>query len=199
MKKLILIFLLMFAVLVIVNGQFTKIGGGIGLSSGFRFHDQLMTGNKSGTIAVSFKGIYRISETFQISPSFCFFLPHVTDDQSSKQTVSSEMFDINGHYHLNTSESIEFYGLAGIDILFTSDKYTSAGAPSNKETDNALGLNLGIGTGLKISEKLSIYGEAKYIFNNKYNQFMIYAGALLNINLPEKHENPKIETNFPYR
>jgi opacity protein-like surface antigen len=199
MKKIILTFLMMFTVLVIVNGQFTKIGGGIVLSSGFRFHDQLMTGNGSGTIGVSFKGIYRISEAFQISPSFCFFLPHVTNDQSSKQTVSSEMFDINGHYILNPSGSIEFYGLAGIDILFTSDKYTSSGSPSNKETDNALGLNLGIGTCLKISEKLSIYGEAKYIFNKKYNQFIINAGALLNINPPKKHENSKIETSYPYR
>jgi hypothetical protein len=130
MKKLILTFLLIFAVMVIVNGQFTEIGGGIGLSSGFRFHDQLMTGNKSGSIAVSFKGIYKITEPFQISPSFCFFFPHVTNSQSSKQTVSSEMFDINGHYILNPSGSIEFYGLAGIDILFTSDKYSSGGSPS---------------------------------------------------------------------
>ena len=199
MKKLILTFFLMFAVMVIVNGQFTKIGGGIALSSGFRFHDQLMTGNRSSTIAVSFKGIYKISEPFQISPSFGFFLPHATSEQSSKQTVSSMMFDINGNFILNPSGSIEFYGLAGIDILFTSDKYSSGGSPSNKETDNALGLNLGIGTCLKISEKLGIYGEAKYIFNDNYNQFIINAGALLNINLTKKHENPKIETNYPYR
>ena len=199
MKKLILIFFLMFAVMVIVNSQFTKIGGGIALSSGFRFHDQLMTGNRSSTIAVSFKGIYKISEPFQISPSFGFFLPHATSEQLSKQTVSSMMFDINGHFILNPSGSIDFYGLAGIDILFISDKYSSGGSPSNKETDNALGLNLGIGTCLKISEKLGIYGEAKYIFNDKYNQFMINAGALLNINLTKRHENPKIETNYPYR
>lgn len=199
MKKLILTFFLMFAGIAILNGQFTKIGGGIALSSGFRFHDQLITGNRSGTIAVSFKGIYTINELFQISPSFAFFLPHVTSEQTSKQKVSSTMFDINGHYILNPSGKLEFYGLAGIDILFTSDKFSSGGSPSNKVTDNALGLNLGIGTCIRISEKLALYGEAKYIFNNKYNQFMVNAGALLNINLSKKHKNPKIETNYPYR
>jgi hypothetical protein len=86
-----------------------------------------------------------------------------------------------------------------MDILFTSEKFSSGGSPSNKVTDNALGLNLGIGACLRISEKLGIYCETKYIFNNKYNQFMVDAGALLNINLPKKHENPKIETNYPYR
>jgi outer membrane protein X len=199
MKKLILTFLLMFALLVMANGQFTKIGGGIALSSGFRFHDQLTTGNSSGSIAVSFKGIYKISEPFQISASFGFFPPHITHELSSRRTVSSMMFDINGHYILNPTARIEFYGLTGIDILYTSDKYSSSGVPSNKETDNALGLNLGIGTSLKINENLGIYGEGKYIFNNKYNQLMINAGVLITINKAKKHDNPKIETNYPYR
>ena len=199
MKKLIVTFLLMLVVMTVISGQFTKIGGGIALSSGFRFHDQLMTGNSSGPVAVSFKSIYKVSEPFEISPSFGFILPHVRSEQSSKQTVSSLMFDLNGHYILNPSGWIDFYGLAGIDILFISDKYSSGGTPSNKETDNALGLNVGIGTCLKIGDKFGVYGEAKYIFNNKYNQFMINAGALLNINLSKKHENPKIETNYPYR
>jgi outer membrane protein X len=199
MKKLILTFLLIFAVLIIADGQFTKIGGGLAMSSGFRFHDQLMTGNRSGIIAVSVRGIYRISEPFQISPSFCFFLPHVTSGQLSKHTISSMMFDINGHYILTSSGSFEFYGLGGIDILFASDKYSSSGSPSNKETDNTLGLNLGIGTGLKIGEKFGIYSEVKYIFNDKYNQFMISAGVLLNINMTRKQEKPGIESNYPYR
>lgn len=199
MKKSIVIFLMMFAVLTRVNGQFTRIGGGISLSSGFGFHDQLIAGNSSGKIAISFKGIYKISEPFQISPSFCFFFPHVTSVQTAKQTVTSMMFDVDGHYILNPSGRIEFYGLAGIDILYVSDKYSSSGTPSNKETDNALGLNLGAGTSLKISEKFGIYGEAKYLLNSRYSQFIVTAGAHLNLNLSKKNENPKIDTNYPYR
>jgi Outer membrane protein beta-barrel domain len=189
MKKLTFIFLLMFAVLITASGQFYGIGGGITLSSGFQFHDQAMEGNKSGTIGVSLKSVYKISDPFQISPSFTFFYPHVTNGSLSKQSISSMMFDINGQYILNPSDRIEFYGLAGLDILFAANKYSSGGSPSSKETDNALGLNFGIGTSLKITEIFDIYGEAKYVFNNKYNQFMINAGILFSINLMKKPEN----------
>ena len=190
MKKLIAIFLMMFAVLRMINGLLTKIGGGISLSNGFGFHDQLITGTSSGKIGISFKGIYKISEPFQISPSFCFFFPRVTSVQTAKQTVTSVMFDIDGHYILNPSARIEFFALSGIDILYASEIYSSGGIPSNKETDNALGLNLGVGTSLKISEK--------HLLSSRFSQFIVTAGALLNINLSKKNENPRIDTNYPY-
>jgi len=192
MKKFVATFILIISFLSIANGQFTKIGGGLALSSGFQFHQQTYAGNKSGIIAVSFKGIYEINLPFHISPSFTIFYPHITKDPGSKQTVSLMMFDINGHYVFNSLDRFEFYGLAGLDILFTKNKYSSAGLPSSSESDNALGLNLGLGTYMKITEKFDIYGEAKYLFNNKYNQFMLNAGVLLNIDWMKKHENSDI-------
>lgn len=42
---------------------------------------------------------------------------------------------------------------------------------------------------MKITEKLNIFGEAKYFFDNIYNQFMLNAWALLNIDWKKKHEN----------
>jgi opacity protein-like surface antigen len=192
MKKFVATFILIISLLSMTNGQFTKIGGGLALSSGFQFHQQTFTGNKSGIIAVSFKADYNISLPFYLSPSFTIFYPHITKDPGSKQTVSSMMFDINGHYVFNSLDKFEFYGLAGLDILFTKNKYSYVGSPSSSESDNALGLNLGLGTYMKITDKFDIYGEAKYIFNNKYNQFMLNAGVLLNIDWMKKHENTEL-------
>jgi opacity protein-like surface antigen len=192
MKKSFLSFLFMISIAFLANGQFTKIGGGLGLSSGFRFHQQVWAGNKSGIMAISFKSIYEIGVPLHISPSFTFFYPHITKDQSSRQTISSIMFDINAHYIFNSLDKFEFYGIAGLDILFTKNKYSSDGLPESKESDNAMGLNLGAGTCMKITEKLNVYAEAKYIFNNKYNQFMLNSGILLNIYRMKKHENPEL-------
>jgi hypothetical protein len=99
------------------------------------------------------------------------------------------MFDINGHYIFNSLDKFEFYCLAGLDILLANKKETSDAFPTITESDNALGLNLGIGTYMKITEQFDIYGEAKYIFNNKYNQFMLNGGILLNLDWMKKHEN----------
>lgn len=189
MKKIFVTFLFMVSALSIANGQFTGIGGGLAMSSGFRFHEQALPVNKSDFVGISFKGFCKISEPFYVSPSLTFFYPHITKGQVSKQIISSLMFDIDGHYIINAPNSFEFYGIAGFNILFAGNKYSSEGIPAYKESDNALGLNIGAGTYIKITEKFSIYGEAKYVFNNRYNQLMLNAGILLNIEEKKKHEN----------
>ena len=61
-----------------------------------------------------------------------------------------------------------------------------------KEKDNALGLNIGVGTYMKITEMIDLYAEGKYLFNNKYNQFMLNAGILFNIEWMKKNDKSGI-------
>lgn len=191
MKKFTLTTLIIISMLGMANGQFTKIGGGLALSSGFPFHNVSNNGtNKSGVMALSFKGIYELNLPFHISPSFTIFYPHITKTQLDKTIVSSMMFDVNGHYVFNSLDKYEFYALAGIDMLFAKKKDVYETSGTFKESDNALGLNLGVGTYMKITEQFDLYGEAKYVFNNKYNQFMVNAGLLINLDWLKKNENP---------
>jgi hypothetical protein len=166
-----------------------KVGGGLALSSGFPFHNMPWDANKSGNIALSLKGIYELNLPVHISPSFTIFYPHITKNQTDKTVVSTMMFDVNGHYVFNSLDKFEFYGLAGLDILLAKKKETFDASPASTESDNALGINLGVGTYMKITQQFDLYGEAKYIFNNKYNQFMINAGILVNLDWLKKHEN----------
>jgi len=175
----------MISLISLASAQFTRIGGGLALSSGFPFHNMEWDYNKSGKLAASFIGIYEISLPFHLSPSFTIFYPHITKTETEKIVVSSMMFDINGHYVFNSLDKIKFYGLAGLDILFARKKLTINSNPSDTESDNAPGLNIGAGTYIKMSEKLDLYGEAKYVFNNKYNQFLLNVGILINIEKPK--------------
>jgi len=192
MKKLILTLVLIITVFGASNAQFTKVGGGLALSSGFPFHNQTWDANRSGIMAISFKGIYEISVPLHIAPSFTVFYPHVTKEQLITTKVSSIMFDVNAHYVFNSLDKYEFYGIGGLDILLAAKKEKYEGSPAFKESDNALGLNLGIGTYMKMTETMDIYGEAKYVFNNKYNQFMLNVGVLLNIDWMKKNENSEL-------
>jgi hypothetical protein len=70
-------------------------------------------------------------------------------------------------------------------------KMTSGGSSTTKENDNAIGLNLGLGTYMKITEQLDLFVEAKYILS-KYDQFMLNAGVLINLDWLKKNENPGI-------
>jgi hypothetical protein len=192
MKKLTVIILLTLSFSVAASAQFTKVGGGLVLTSGFPFHQMDYPENRSAIMGISFKGIYEISVPLHISPSFAFFYPHVTNNQIDKTVVSSMMADINAHYVFNSLDKYEFYGIAGLDILLAKKKNVYETSGTFKETDNALGLNLGIGTYLKMTETLDIYGEGKYVFNNKYNQLMLNVGLLLNIDWMKKHENTEM-------
>lgn len=191
MKKSILVIALILVTITASNAQFTKVGGGLTFSSGFPFHHQPWDGNKSGVLAVSLKGIYEISVPLHVSPSLTIFFPHITKEPMMKTTVSSVMFDINGHYVFNSLDQFEFYGLAGLNILYATKKEAYEGSSTFKESDNALGLNLGIGTYMKITEQFDIYGEAKYVFSS-YDQFMFNAGILLNLDWLKKNETPGI-------
>lgn len=189
MKKLFVVLIIIVLTVPQINAQFTKAGGGLALTSGFPFHEQTWDANKSGKIGIYLKGIYEISVPFHISPSFTIFYPHITKTQFDKTVVSSMMFDINGHYVFNSLDKFEFYGLAGFDILFAKKKNVYESSPTNTEPDNALGLNIGAGTYMKITEQMDLSGEVKYIINGKYNQLMLNVGVLLNIDWMKKHEN----------
>jgi hypothetical protein len=191
MKKISIFFILAIMTFSLASGQFTKIGGGLGYSTGFPFDLQTWDANKSGHSDISLKGLYKLSLPVNISGSFTYFIPHITKDIESKTIVSSLMFDLNGQYVFNSLDRFEFYGLAGINILLAWKKDTFTGSPSSKESDNTLGLNAGVGSCMKITQQLDLYLEAKYIVS-KYHQFMVNAGVLINIDWLKKHENPVV-------
>jgi len=187
MRRFLLVLLVMFAAIPAAKSQFTKIGGGTGFTTGYHFHEMDWDYNKSGHVFASLKGIYEITVPIHISPSITFFIPHVYKEFEYKYTVNTLMFDINGHYIFNSLDKFEFYGLAGLDILLAwkREKYASE---LFKESDNALGLNLGAGSYMKLTEQFDLYVEAKYILS-KYDQFMLNVGALINIDWLKKHED----------
>jgi hypothetical protein len=194
MKKLYVLFLISLMPYSVTNGQFTKAGGGFGYSSGFQFHDMPWDANKSGHFDLALKGIYQLKPSVQISPSFTYLFSHITKESSVGEeittNVSTMMFDINGQYIFNTPDRFEFYGLAGLDILLANKKEVySSPESTNRETDNALGLNVGVGSFIKITEQVSLYGELKYVVS-KYDQFMLNLGVLFNLDWLKKNETP---------
>ena len=191
MKKLLLALIIITISGPSINAQFTKVGGGPGFSSGYLFHEMDYDYNKSGHFFAFLKGIYEISVPIHVSPSVTFFVPHVYKEFDWKTTVNTLMLDVNGHYVFNSLDRFEFYGLAGLDILLAwkRQKYTGTGTNEVfKENDNALGLNLGAGTYIKVTDQFDVSVEAKYIIS-KYDQFMLNAGVLINIDWLKKHED----------
>jgi hypothetical protein len=173
-----------------MNAQFTKIGGGTVFTTGYHFNNE-NTGiyadlHRSPLPGLFVTGIYELNLPFHLSPSFTFFIPRHNSGEFEETRTSTVMFDVNGHYVFNSLDRFEFYGLAGIDIAFAHIKWLDA--VGSASSDNALGLNLGVGTYMKLTNQFDLYGEAKYILS-KYDQFVFNVGVLINIDWLIKHEN----------
>ncbi len=179
MKKIFLVPAILAFAITSANSQFTGTGAGLAFTSGFKFHNADYDYNKSGKIAASLKGVYGITPQLSISPSFTIFYPNITEETGRKTTVSSLMVDINCQYVFLSSGSFDLYGIAGPDILFTWKKENYTGSDSFRESDNALGLNIGAGAGMNLTDNIDLFGEIKYIIS-KYDQVMVNAGILIN-------------------
>jgi opacity protein-like surface antigen len=203
MKKFCLFFAILITTISVSHGQFTKLGGGFGFTTGYPFQNTSGDYNRSGHLYAYAKGIVELSLPFHLSPSLTLFFPNVTKINSGTYTISTLMLDINGHYVVNSLDRFEFYGLAGFDILLAwgkvKDKVSATVTETFKKQDNALGLNIGAGVNMKITEQIDLFAEAKYIiygkdklFFSNYNQFTASAGVLINLRWLAKNENPKM-------
>ena len=183
MKRLILSLFLFTLIFPVLDAQFTKIGGGMAYGTGYWFQKTKVAEYRSGHFAGFLEGVYEITKPIQVAASFSYFYPHTEEYTFSKTSVSSMMFDINGHYVFNSLAKFEFYGLIGMDFLLTWKKDRMIGTANEvfTQNDNAFGLNLGAGTYFNLSKKISLFAEAKYVVS-KYSQFMANAGVFINVN-----------------
>lgn len=196
MKKILLILLALFFCISASNAQFTKLGGGLTYTTGFHYNNEtdpfFADLHRSPFLGVFVTGIYEITLPLHVAPSFTYFIPRhntsATGTTGEETRISAMMFDINVHYVFNSLDRFEFYGLAGPDILLTGIKWI--GTPS-KDNDNAIGLNLGVGSYIKMTEQIDLFLETKYIVS-RYDQFVLNAGILLNLQWLAKNEKSGI-------
>jgi len=98
------------------------------------------------------------------------------------------MFDLDAHYAFNYLDKFEFYGLGGLNILWLRSNYKGDLPEVYPDySDNAIGLNIGVGTYMKFSEQMDFFGELKYIVS-KYDQLVVTIGVLLNVQWLAKHD-----------
>ncbi len=193
MKRLLVIFLIVISAFYDLNAQFTKAGAGLSCGTGFHFDNE--TGSPADLLRSPFAGIfitgiYELNQAFHIAPSFTWFFPRTNQSGigsvGEKTRVSAMILDVNGHYIFNSPDRFVFYGLAGLNITFAKIKWVGT---VSSVSDNAMGVNIGAGTCVKITEKFDFCGEVKYIVS-RYGQFMANAAILVNIDRLKKHENP---------
>ena len=156
MKKFIVLFSMMFF---IMGNTFAQIGiqaAGVHLSYG--------TEIESFGIGLKYK--YNITDNIRLEPSMNYFFENNGIDQ----------FDINAnaHYLFPMASNVRVYPLAGLTFARWSFPQLIGGKFSNDAT--RLGINIGGGAEMDITDKLMLNFELKYQLVNDFDQAIFNLG-----------------------
>lgn len=126
-------------------------------------------GTNISSIGISVNGEYALNETWDAAAGFTYFF--------EKNYLSWSALDLDAHYTFTEIEGFgKLYGIAGLNMLFFNYKiptvdlggFGSYGGGSG--TSSSAGLNLGIGTKIPMSEKITLAPELKYALGNNFFQ-----------------------------
>lgn len=149
MKKIILTIAIAVGTLQFAKAQ-TDVGAGVLIGS-------------YNSIAVEAKANFNVSEKIDISPSVDYFLV------GSDYDYTMFMISADAHYNFDGGDNLKVYPLLGLNYLNISGSGFSYGT--------GIGLNVGGGVTLGLSDKMKLYGEAKYVRTG----FGLSAGLLFSL------------------
>lgn len=180
-----------------VYGQITKAGGGLFYNAGYYYNNEAFDDHKLGNPAIFLTGIYELNLPFHIAPRISVHMPNNqtlsdADGTTIRTAVNAFSLDLDAHYVFNYLDRFEIYGLAGLNMLFARRR-TEYDSPNfnntSRDSNTSAGLNLGVGSYMKVAEQLDLYGEVKCIVASQI-QIAATLGLLLNVQWLARNEDP---------
>ena len=159
MKKLILLSIISFGLLINVNAQL-KVGGGLALGTAMGVDDN---GDEIMGFGIQLRAYKGFDESMGVAGGLTYFFPSAPDGMT---LTSFEIF-ADFHYNFITDETMDVYGLAGLNYAYAKAEIEWVVDPITGQTqtveadDSKVGLNIGGGMAYKMGS-LDIYGELKY-------------------------------------
>ena len=155
MKKLIVIFSMMFFIMGNAFAQKGIQAAGVSLNYG----------TEISSIGLGVKYQYNITNDIRLEPSITYFF----------ENKGVDMFDmnVNAHYLLPLASNIRLYPLAGLTYTRWATDFGNGGA---EITNSKLGINLGGGAEFDITDELMMNFELKYQCVSDFDQAIFSIG-----------------------
>ena len=142
------------------------------------FHAQVRVGpflayeNNSGLWGLGVNAEIMLNERLTISPVFTQYFPK---DLNSTPRQSMREVDANVNYYVIRGDVGYLYGLAGLNYTHVH-RTNEAAMAENEENDNNAGINLGLGTMVRVTDLVLPFVEAKYTAGG-YSQLSLMFGV----------------------
>ena len=115
-------------------------------------------GTSINTIGFSINGKYEFTEDWSADPAFTYFIP--------KNGYTWMVLDLDANYQITEFDGVgRLYGIGGLGMTFAHYKidadFGALGDYSASGTTTTVGLNLGAGLEIPLSEKMAVSPELK--------------------------------------
>ncbi len=122
----------------------------------------LVYGTSINTIGISINGKYEFTEDWSADPAFTYFIP--------KNGLTWMVLDLDVNYQITEFDGVGgLYGIGGLGMTFShfnwGDEYASI-MGSTSTTATTVGLNLGAGLNIPLSDNMAIAPELKFTIAN---------------------------------
>ncbi|MDR1198735.1 MAG: porin family protein [Prevotellaceae bacterium] len=123
---------------------------------------------------------YSITDPIRLEGAFTYFLPKTYGKGIVESKLNMWDISVNGQYLFSLNETLTVYPLAGLGVLGTSYKSDVINSASVSSTD--FGLNVGGGIDFKLTEKLVLCGQVKYMIAGDWSRPIATAGVTYKFN-----------------
>jgi len=138
-----------------------------------------------------------VNEQIKITPNFMYYIPHEIKTSDGTQTFSWWIVNMDGNYVTFERDPIQAYGVMGLSLIYLKGDRDEQ--PNFQYSDHfyKMGLNVGAGIRVPVSDKVAPFAEAKVTLGDKAvfdyrklntTQLVIKAGILIRI-APDKERN----------
>lgn len=153
MKKLLVVFTLVFFLLGSKDLK-AQLSVGPGIAYGLDVEE----------LGIMVKGIYSFSDTWRGNADFIYYL-------DGFEGISLWEANLNANFVFSQSDGFDVYAIGGLNLITASVSFLGSTVSSTE-----VGLNLGAGGQIFISDKLSVVAELKYGISEA-DQLVIALGA----------------------
>jgi len=136
----------------------------------------LAFGTDIANIGITAKGHYDFTEEWDGAASFTFFL---AGEDTPGVDLNVWEFNADAHYIVSSNDKFTFYPLAGLSIAGVTIDFNTGipGFDNGSRTNTEVGINLGAGIELGLTESISGVAEIKYVAGG-FDQLVLNAGVL---------------------
>jgi hypothetical protein len=141
------------------------VGGAIGTQAA------ITTSGVGTGFGINALGLVGITEKIDVEAGFDYFFPSSVDILGMEMKSTLMTINVNGRYNFTEDKTV-FYGLAGLNYGMAS-----ATVMGTKVTDSEMGLNIGGGVDLKLSDSFGLYGQVGYTVGGA-DQVFVHVGLV---------------------